>query len=109
MRNKQSTINYYLDQLQFEIAGSPDYDDYLMIKRDDIEIHFFRFTKLNPRNNYGQIYIRVEHIEAFYEDLKTRGVAIHPNGRLETKPWGQSEFSLLDPDNNLLTFGAKAE
>jgi hypothetical protein len=24
---------------------------------------------------------------------------------LETKPWGQREFSLLDPDNNLLTFG----
>jgi len=24
---------------------------------------------------------------------------------LETKPWGQKEFSVLDPDNNLLTFG----
>ena len=30
---------------------------------------------------------------------------IHPNGSLTTKPWGQKEFSLLDPDNNLLTFG----
>jgi hypothetical protein len=30
---------------------------------------------------------------------------MHPNGYLETKPWGQKEFSLLDPDNNLLTFG----
>jgi hypothetical protein len=24
---------------------------------------------------------------------------------LENKPWQQREFSLLDPDNNLLTFG----
>jgi hypothetical protein len=24
---------------------------------------------------------------------------------MEIKPWGQKEFSLLDPDNNLLTFG----
>jgi hypothetical protein len=24
---------------------------------------------------------------------------------LETKPWGMREFSLLDPDHNLLTFG----
>jgi len=23
--------------------------------------------------------------------------AIHPNGHLETKSWGQREFSLLDP------------
>jgi len=26
-------------------------------------------------------------------------------GHLEKKPWGQKEFSMLDPDNNLLTFG----
>lgn len=30
---------------------------------------------------------------------------IHPNGHLALKPWKQKEFSLLDPDNNLLTFG----
>jgi hypothetical protein len=30
---------------------------------------------------------------------------IHPSGHLQTKPWGQKEFSMLDPDNNLLTFG----
>jgi hypothetical protein len=24
---------------------------------------------------------------------------------LENKPWQQREFALLDPDNNLLTFG----
>ncbi len=29
---------------------------------------------------------------------------IHPAGHLQTKPWGQSEFAMLDPDNNLLTF-----
>lgn len=29
----------------------------------------------------------------------------HEEFRLQTKPWGQKEFSLLDPDNNLLTFG----
>ena len=26
-------------------------------------------------------------------------------GHLQIKPWGQKEFSLLDPDYNLLTFG----
>ena len=32
-------------------------------------------------------------------------VAIHVGGKLSVKPWGQIEFSILDPDNNLLTFG----
>lgn len=108
MRNKQATLNYYRDQLHFEIAGSGDYDDYLMLKKDDIEIHFFRFSGLKPRKNYGQIYNRAENVEDFYKDLLSRGVEIHPNGGLETKPWGQREFSLLDPDFNLLTFGSQA-
>ena len=30
---------------------------------------------------------------------------MRPNGHLQTKPWGQKEFAILDPDNNLLTFG----
>jgi hypothetical protein len=32
-------------------------------------------------------------------------VEIHPNGHLKDMPWRQREFALLDPDNNLLTFG----
>ncbi|GAB1453064.1 hypothetical protein MASR2M47_31200 [Draconibacterium sp.] len=40
-----------------------------------------------------------------YNSLVDKKTAIHPNGKLETKPWGQKEFSILDPDNNLLTFG----
>jgi len=34
-------------------------------------------------------------------------IAIHPNGSLQTKPWGHKEFALLDPDSNLFTFGKK--
>lgn len=34
-------------------------------------------------------------------------ITIHPNGSLETKPWGMKEFSLLDPNGTLLTFREK--
>ncbi|MFO7822683.1 MAG: hypothetical protein R6V72_02005 [Cyclobacterium sp.] len=34
-----------------------------------------------------------------------KNIPIHTNGHLAAKGWGQKEFSLLDPDNNLLTFG----
>ena len=30
---------------------------------------------------------------------------LYSKRKLETKHWGQREFSILDPDNNLLTFG----
>lgn len=103
MRNIIATKKYYLDQLAFsEIA---DYGDYLLIRKDQVEIHFFEFKDLEPTTNYGQVYIRTDNIDALYQTLLDNKVAIHPNGHLETKPWGQREFSLLDPDNNLLTFG----
>lgn len=103
MRNKQVTLEYYVDLLGFTIIG--DYDDYLLVKKEGIEIHFFAFKELNELENYGQVYIRTTNISDVYLDLQKRNVPIHPNGRLETKPWGQMEFSLLDPDHNLLTFG----
>ncbi len=105
MRDKSITRAYYIDQLGFQNVGDTDYDGYLMLKKDNIELHFFEFIELDPKENYGMVYIRTDDIEAFYHSLKTNKTEIHPNGALETKPWGQKEFSLLDPDNNLLTFG----
>ena len=103
MRNKMLTKEFYLNQLSFELIS--DYGDYILLKKDEIEIHFFEFKSLDPLENYGQVYIRVMDIDRLYKMLLDNAIAIHPNGHLEVKPWRQKEFSLLDPDHNLLTFG----
>jgi hypothetical protein len=105
MRNKTATRDYYINTLGFQEFGSADFPGYLMIQKDAIQIHFFEFKDLDPKENYGQVYIRTDDIEKIYQSLIDNQVTIHPAGHLQTKPWGQKEFSLLDPDNNLLTFG----
>lgn len=105
MRNKIATRDFYVSQLGFTDIGSADYEGYLLVKKDNIEIHFFEHKELNPAENYGQVYIRVEHIETLYQTMLAKGTNVHPSGHLQTKPWGQKEFALLDPDHNLLTFG----
>jgi extradiol dioxygenase family protein len=105
MRDKAETRRFYIDGLGFYEFGNADFDGYLMVEKDNIQIHFFEFKDLDPKENYGQVYIRTDDINRLYQSLLERKVAIHPNGHLQTKPWGQTEFSLLDPDNNLLTFG----
>jgi hypothetical protein len=104
MRHKATTRAYYLS-LGFRDIGQVDYPDYLIMQKDAVELHFFLFEKLDPLQNYGQVYFRLNDIDNFYKWLIDSHIAIHPNGKLETKPWGQREFSLLDPDHNLLTFG----
>ncbi len=91
--------------MDFQQLGKADYDGYLMIEKDNIQIHFFEFKELEPKENYGQVYIRTDDIDSLYECFQDNQVNIHPNGDLQIKPWGQKEFSILDPDNNLLTFG----
>lgn len=105
MRNKAATRNFYITQLGFEDIGAIDYAEYLMVKKDTVELHFFEFTALNPAENYGQVYIRSSNIKELYQQLLDKNIAIHPNGALQLKPWRQLEFSMLDPDNNLLIFG----
>ena len=105
MRDKVTTRHFYVHQLGFREFGDTDYEGYLMVQKDAVQIHFFEFKGLDPAENYGQVYIRTNDIEVLYQDLLNRKISIHPAGALQAKPWGQKEFSLLDPDNNLLTFG----
>jgi catechol 2,3-dioxygenase-like lactoylglutathione lyase family enzyme len=104
MRDKAATRHFYIDALGFRQFGG-DYNDYLMVEKDGIQIHFFQHTELNPAENYGQVYIRTNNIDEWYRFVQSKEVKAMP---LQTKPWGQKEFALLDPDNNLLTFGQDA-
>jgi len=105
MRNKVATREFYISQLGFTDIGSADFDGYLLVKKDNVEIHLFEFKGLDPNENYGQVYIRCNDIDALYQSMLDNNINIHPAGHLQAKPWGQKEFAMLDPDNNLLTFG----
>lgn len=103
-RDLNETRIYFEISLLFSTVSS--YPDYLIMRKGPAELHFFKFAELDPKTNYAMIYIRVDQgIEELYADYQARGVAIHPNGALEVKPWGTKEFALLDPNNTLLTFG----
>ena len=105
MRDKTITRDFYLNKLGFQEFGSADFDGYLMVEKDNIQIHFFEFKEIDPRENYGQVYIRTDNIDSLYQTMLDKKLSIHPSGQLQIKPWRQKEFSMLDPDNNLLTFG----
>jgi hypothetical protein len=105
MRNKDITRDFYLNKLSFKEFGSADFDGYLMVQKDNIQIHFFEFKELDPKENYGQVYIRTDDIDEWYNLALKEEIKIPLAGHLQIKPWAQKEFSILDPDNNLLTFG----
>ena len=101
--NKENTLEYY-SKLGFELVA--DHGDYLIAKYHNLEIHFFRFETLQTEKSDFMIYLRIDNdIEVFYQNIQDQGVEIHPNGKLEIKPWGMKEFALIDPNGTLLSFG----
>ena len=78
--NKVITRNYYINQLGFEEIG--DYEGYLMVEKDTIEITFFEFKELDPKENYGQVYIRTNNFDQLYQSILANKIDIHPNGAL---------------------------
>jgi catechol 2,3-dioxygenase-like lactoylglutathione lyase family enzyme len=102
MRDKAVTRDFYLNKLGFREFGKEDYPGYLMVEKDHVQLHFFEFKDVNPAENYGQVYVRTDDIEHWYALAREKNLQIN---HLENKPWGQAEFSIHDPDNNLLTFG----
>ena len=105
MRDKAITKDFYINKLGFREFGSADFDGYLMIEKDHIQVHFFEFKEIDPKENYGQVYIRTDRISEWYQLALDKKLDMPLAGHLQLKPWAQKEFSLLDPDNNLLTFG----
>ena len=67
MRNKVITRDFYINKLDFQEFGSADYDGYLMLQKDAIQIHFFEYEELDPKENYGQVYIRTDNIDERYK------------------------------------------
>lgn len=105
MRDKSATRAFYVDSLGFRDISAQDYEAYLIVEKDGAELHFFLHTTLDPLENYGQVYIRTKDIDAWHAIALAKHLPFATHGSLETKPWGQREFSLLDPDHNLITFG----
>ncbi|QNF34752.1 VOC family protein [Adhaeribacter swui] len=105
--DKQQTLAFYVDQLGFQLQS--DYGDYLIIDLHEVELHFFAYPNLEPAKSDFMIYLRVDTaIEKLYQQIQTAGVLIHPNGSLKRKLWHQKEFSVIDPNGTLLTFGQAA-
>lgn len=106
MRNKAITKDFYVNQLGFTALNDQDtFPQYLMLKKDKVEIHFFLYPDLQIAEHDGMCYIRTDNVEEWYQLALNKKLDIPDLGHLKEKPWYQKEFSLRDPDNNLLTFG----
>jgi hypothetical protein len=97
------SLAFYSQQLGFT---GETFGDYLIVRRDDMEIHFWLASdRVFPENT--SCYIRGGQIPALYDEFRTRGVPGLTS--FEVRPWNMKEFYIHDPHGNLLRFGCIPE
>lgn len=94
------SLAFYESELGF--TRRHEEPDFGIVQRDDVEIHFW---KCDDRSiaELTSCRIRVSGIEELYKGWQGEDF-IHPNARLAVKPWGLTEFGIIDLYGNLIVF-----
>ena len=80
---------------------------YAGIAREGATLHLAAMTDPALARIVGDqtmVRLLVEDIDALYAEYMQRGGVVHPNGALQTKPWGTREFASIDPNGVCVTF-----
>ena len=81
--------------------------NYVGINRGEAHLHIAGMSDKKLARTVGDqtmVRLSVKGIEDLYAEYKKRGGEVHPNGQLQTKPWGTREFAAIDPNGVCMTF-----
>ena len=104
----EKTAEFFEGILGFQIVAKFLEHNHLIVRRGPAEIHFWQApTEQGAREIASQssCYIRVENIEALYEELKKVGASFRYE--LTKQPWGMNEMQIDDPYGNAIRFGER--
>ncbi|XWN33510.1 MAG: VOC family protein [Devosia sp.] len=106
-RDFDATADFY-ESLGFVEIARFSREGYLILKRDNVEVHFFLHTEHEPAASEHGAFVRVDNADTLSErvaqlELPEKGIPRFV--KAELKPWGVCELAIVDPDGNLLRMG----
>lgn len=105
----RQTIDFY-KKLGFEIDDANAKVGYLITIFDEIEVHFQIDKNLDESKNSSMCYVRTpkaQNLFDIWKDLELPKAGIPRLEPISLKPWGMSEFAIIDPSGNLIRIGYK--
>ncbi|MDY6784025.1 MAG: VOC family protein [Cyanobacteriota bacterium] len=101
----EAAIAFYEEKLGFRVTHSEGNPlKMAIVERDRATLFLVRNGDRHLAENTA-LRIQVEGIEQFYQEILAKDeTTIHPNGKLEIKPWGPKEFAVTDLAGVCLTF-----
>jgi predicted enzyme related to lactoylglutathione lyase len=103
--NVEKSVTFYEEELGFHLIHKEGNPMRMAVVERDSVILFLVKNDYHQIAESTSIRIQVEGIEKLYQEYQDKGgKMIHPNGHLETKPWGVKEFVVLDIVGVCITF-----
>jgi uncharacterized glyoxalase superfamily protein PhnB len=103
-----ASLNWWTEKCGFkETFRDATPPNYAGINRGEAYLHLSGLSDNELARKVGDqtmVRIAVQGIEAMYAEYQKRGGKVHPNGALQTKPWGTKEFAAIDPNGVCVTF-----
>ena len=105
VQNVDEALTFYRDQLGFDLGwkwGTPV--THANVCRDSISLDLILVPA--GRRGTAMAYIQVSGVDAYYSELRERGVRLSDLGDRE---YGMRDFEVVDPNGNWLAFGEPTE
>jgi uncharacterized glyoxalase superfamily protein PhnB len=106
--NTTESLSWWIDICGFkETFRDTTPPSYAGINRGEAHLHIAGMDDKTLARTIGDqtmVRITVNGVEAMYAEFQRRGGKVHPNGPLQTKPWGTKEFGAIDPNGVCVTF-----
>ncbi len=83
-------------------------EHYMIMFRDNVELHFFPHPEIDPLTSHHMAYIRTEDVDGLTAEIAELGLpeeGIPCFHRAEDKPWEMREMAIIDPNGTLLRIG----
>src|SRR5215204_2689779 len=100
----------FYQALGFEVTYQQERpNNYAVVQRGGIELHFFSMKSYDPAGSYSSCYVRVQDVDALYmsfcDGLRSSFGRVPPAGiprviPLKNKSHGMREFIVVDPGGN---------
>jgi catechol 2,3-dioxygenase-like lactoylglutathione lyase family enzyme len=107
-RDLEATAAFY-QRLGFARTGLWP-DEYLIVMRWDVGLHFFHSAELDPWSSIAGCYLYVDNAAALHTEFDRLGLPGKGIPRLHGSPektdYGLLEFALVDLDGNLVRIGS---
>ena len=103
VENLEASLRHYREILGFEEVFR--FEHYAGLKLGEVTLHLTDHSIYPRPIGGGAVYIYCDEVDSYHEQIARNGAEVKATP--ENRPYGMRDFTVMDPDGNLVHFGCE--